>query len=50
MVDNPVVKRIVGLIRKQGKNEKDLTDYIGIVPGAMSKWKYDGSYVYTKYI
>ena len=50
ITDNPVVCRIVDLIRKQGKKEKDLTDYIGIAPGAMSKWKYDGSYVYIKYI
>ena len=50
MTDNPVVQRIVGLIREQGKKEKDLTDHIGIAPGAMSKWKYDGSYVYIKYI
>ena len=50
MTDNPVVQRIVELIREQGRKEKDLTDYIGIAPGAMSKWKYDGSYVYIKYI
>ncbi len=49
-IDNPVVQRIVDLIRKQGRKEKDLMDYLGIAPGAMPKWKYDGSYVYTKYI
>ena len=50
MTDNPVVQRIVALIRKRKKKEKDLTDYLGLSPGAMSKWKYDGSYVYIKYI
>lgn len=50
MTDNPVVQRMVGLIRKQGRKEKDLTDYLGIPPGSMSKWKYDGSLVYIKYI
>ena len=50
MTDNPVVKRIVNLIKEQGKRERDLTDYLGLSPGAMSKWKYDGSYVYIKYI
>ena len=50
ITDNSVVYRIVDLIRKQGKKEKDLTDHIGIAPGAMSKWKYDGSFVYIKYI
>ena len=50
MTDNPIVHRIVGLIEDQGKKEKDLTDYIGVSPGTMSKWKYDGSTVYLKYI
>lgn len=48
--ENPVVQRIVELIREQGKKEKDLTDYLGISPGTMSKWKYDGSFVYIKHI
>ena len=50
MVDNPVVHRIVKLVKKKGKRERDLTDYLGLPPGAMSRWKYDGSYVYVKYI
>lgn len=39
ITDNPVVCRIVDLIRKQGKKERNPTDHIGIAPGAMSKWK-----------
>ena len=50
MVDNPVIHRIVKLVKKKGKRERDLTDYLGLPPGAMSRWKYDGSYVYVKYI
>ena len=50
MTDSPIVNRIVGLIEEQRKKEKDLTDFIGISPGTMSKWKYDGSNVYLKYI
>ena len=50
MTDNPIVHRIVNLIEEQGKKERDLTDYLGISPGTMSKWKYDGSNVYLKYI
>ena len=50
MTDNPVVQRIVALIKSQGKKEKDLTDFLGISPGTMSKWKYDGSFVYIKHI
>ena len=48
--DDPVVCHIVDFIRKRRKKEKDLTDYLGMAPGAMSKWKYDGSFVYNKYI
>jgi len=50
MTDNPIVNRIVDLIEEQGKRDKDLTDYIGLPPGSMAKWKYDGSSVYLKYI
>ena len=50
MTDNPVVQRMTGLIRQKGKNEKDLTDFLGLSPGAMSKWKYDGSFAYIKFI
>lgn len=50
LTDDPVVRRIVQLTKDRGKREKDLTEYLGLSPGAMSKWKYDGSYVYIKYI
>ena len=50
MIDNPVIHRIVGLIRDRGKRERDLTDYLGLPPGSFSRWKYDGSYAYIKYI
>jgi DNA-binding Xre family transcriptional regulator len=50
MTDNPVVQRILGLIREKGKKEKDLTAFLKISSGGISKWKYDGSFVYLKYI
>ena len=50
ITDNPVVLRILDLIRKKGQKEKDLTDYLRISSGAISKWKYDGSFVYLKHI
>ncbi len=50
LTDNGIVRRILGLIKKKGKKEKDLTDYLGISSGSISKWKYDGSIVYLKYI
>lgn len=50
MTDNPVVQRIVDLIADRGVRDKDLTDHLGLPPGSMAKWKYDGSQVYLKYI
>lgn len=50
MTENPVVQRIVGLIVSQGKMDKDLAKYLGLTPGSISKWKYDGSTVYLKHI
>jgi len=50
LIDDPIVLRILGLIRKKGKKEKDLTEYLGISSGGISKWKYDGSIVYLKHI
>lgn len=50
MTENPVVQRMVGLIKEKGKREKDHTDYLGLSPGSMSRWEYDGSNVYIKYI
>ncbi len=50
MVDNPVIERMLGLIREQGKTENELADYIGLSDSAMSRWKYDGSCYYAKYI
>ena len=50
MTKNPVVQRIVDLISDRGLKDKDLTDHLGLPPGSMAKWKYDGSQGYLKYI
>ena len=50
MTGNPVVQRIIGLIEEQGKKNRDLTDFLGLSPSTITKWKYDGSNVYLKYI
>ena len=50
LTDDPIVLRILELIKKKGKKEKDLSGYLGISSGGISKWKYDGSVVYQKYI
>lgn len=50
LTGDETVKRILGLLREKGKNEKDLTDHLGISPGSVSKWKYDGSVGYLRHI
>lgn len=50
LTDDPIVLRILGLLQAQGKTDKELTDYLGISAGAMTKWKYDGGHVYLKHI
>ena len=50
MTENPIVQRITALLEKQGKTEMGLTDYLGLPPGSMSKWKYYGSDIYLKHI
>ena len=49
-IDDMVVQRMVRLLRKQGKEEKELMDYIGLQPKSMKNWKYAGSYGYMKYM
>lgn len=50
LTNDPIVLRILGLIKKEGKKEKDLSTHFGISSGGISKWKYDRSVVYLKYI
>ena len=50
LTDDPIVRRIMALLRKQKKTERELTDYLGVSSGGMSKWKYYGSSEYLKYV
>ena len=50
MTDDPVVRRIVELIRVQGKKEAELARFLGIPSGGIAKWKYYGSTSYLKHI
>lgn len=49
-IEDPVVRRIAVLLKEEGRTEKSLTDYLGLPPGTMSKWKYNDSKVYLYYI
>ena len=50
LTESTLVLRIIGLLRDQGKAEKDLTDFLRVSPSVMTRWKYDGSNAYLKYI
>ena len=50
ITENPVVLRIVGLLEEQGKKDKELMDYLGVPQNMMSKWKYQDSTAYLKYV
>ena len=48
--DNPVIERIEHLLLVQAKTKKDLLDYLGMGNSAFTRWKYDNSKSYLKYI
>ena len=50
MTDNPVVIRIIELVKSRGKKEIDLAEYLHIPTGSMAKWKYYGGTSYLRYI
>ena len=50
LTDDPIVRRIMALLRKRKKTERELTEFLGISSGGMSKWKYYGSSEYLKYV
>jgi DNA-binding Xre family transcriptional regulator len=50
MTGDPVVLRILELIKNRGKIDKDLLNYLGIPSGSMAKWKYYGGTSYLRYI
>lgn len=50
MTDNPVVVRIIELVKSRGKKEIDLAEYLHIPTGSMAKWKYYGGTSYLRYV
>lgn len=50
MTDDPIVIRILELLRKQKKTGKDLEMAIGLANGAVSKWKYLGLKSYRNHL
>lgn len=50
LTDDPVVLRLVKEINLQGKTEKEVEEAIGLTTGAFTRWKYEESKTYMKYI
>lgn len=48
--EDPVLRRIMDLLKKQNRMDKDLIDYLGLSNGVFTKWKYMGGRSYMKYI
>ena len=48
--DNPVIERMEHLLSIQAKTKKDLLTYLGLGNSAFTRWKYDNSKSYLKYI
>ena len=47
---NPVMQRILELLKEQGKTEKELIQYLGLANGAFTPWKFGDTKGYMKYI
>ncbi|MBQ8945319.1 MAG: hypothetical protein IJ058_14540 [Lachnospiraceae bacterium] len=47
---DPVLQRISDLLKAQGKQEKELIQYIGLGRGTFTAWRYRGVKTYTQHI
>lgn len=47
--DDPVVQRMMELLREKGKSERDFVKAVGLSNGSMTKWKAGGK-AYLKYM
>lgn len=45
-----MLNRIIGLLKEQGKTQKDLTDYLGVKNGTFTAWKAGRNTSFTKYL
>ena len=50
LTNDPVVLKIMELLKIQGKTEKDLTDHVGLANTTFTKWKYKGVKSYRKHL
>ena len=50
MNQDPIIKTIIDLLDKQGKTQKNLTDYLGITQNAFTDWKSGRIKSYRKHL
>ena len=48
--DDPVLLRIMDLMKKQNRTDKDLIDHLGMANGVFTGWKFKGGRSYIKHI
>ncbi len=48
--DNTVVNNIIMLLKQQHRTQKELTEYLGITPNAVTDWKSGRIKSYTKHL
>ena len=50
LTNDPVVLKIMELLKLQGKTEKDLTEHVGLANTTFTKWKYKDVKSYRKHL
>ncbi len=50
LTDDPVLLRILDLLKEKGSTEKDMVRYLGIGNGAFTHWKYEGQKSFHQHI
>lgn len=50
LTDDPVLLRILGLLKEKGKTEKDMVEHLGIGNGAFTHWKYENQKSFHQHI
>ena len=50
MNQDPIIQKIIDLLEKQGKTQKNLTDYLGITQNAFTDWKSGRIKSYRKHL
>ena len=50
MSDDPVLHRILEMLRQRNRTDIELVNYLGLSNGAVTKWKYQGSKSYLTHI